>query len=130
MMVRIDTDHAAPRALTHERPQTVELETMAENVAVGTGERIGHRDDRPADGVGRIWKRRSVSWRIVSYPLAHELFEQQRRDVAAAVVTNVDDQSFSIELAQVASVELRETPRPHVGNVQVADALAGALVHV
>ena len=49
--------------------------------------------------------------------------------MSAAVVADVDDQRVAVELGQIAAVELGEPPRSHVGDVDVADAAAGAVVH-
>src|SRR5579862_2967507 len=86
MMVRLDADDAAPGSFSDERTELVEFERVAENVAVGTGELIGERDDRAADRLGRIRNRRAVTRRVVADALACELLEQQRRNVTAAIV--------------------------------------------
>jgi hypothetical protein len=60
---------------------------------------------------------------------ARDLLEQQLRDVAAAVVADVDDQRVALAFVAEVAVELGEAGRLHVGNVEVADAAARALVH-
>ena len=67
---------------------------------------------------------------VIADTLARKLLEQQRRDVAAAIVTHVDDQTAAVEFGEKAAMKFRETPRPHIGDVQISDVTAGARVHV
>src|SRR6516225_6487886 len=104
-MVRLYADHAAPRAFADEWPEFVEFEAMAENVAVRAGELIRQRHHRTGDRFGWIGMRRTVPRSIVTDALARQLLQQQRRDVTSAVVTDVDDQPFSVELTEIAAME-------------------------
>jgi len=63
---------------------------------------------------------KSVFAGAVADAFARELFEQQRRDVSAPVVTNVDEQPLAIELAQEAAVKLREDMHSTALDVGVA----------
>ena len=129
-MVGVDADDAAPGPLPDQRAEAVEFEAVAEDVAVGARELVGERDHRAADGLGRIGHRRAPARDVVADAFARQFLEQERRDVAAAIIPHVDDQRVAIELGEIPAMELREAPGTHVGNVQVADAAVGALVDV
>ena len=76
MMVRVDPDDAAPGAFAHHWTEFVELEAVAEDVAVRACELVGQRDHRAADRFWRIGLRGPVPRDIVADAFTGELLEE------------------------------------------------------
>jgi hypothetical protein len=77
-VARVDADDAAPRAHADQRAEAVELEAVAEDVAVAACELVRQRDHRAADRLFRVRVRRRPARYVVGDALAGELLQQQR----------------------------------------------------
>ena len=89
---------------------------------------VGQRHHRAGDGGVGVGHRPTPARPVVGDAPARHLFEQQLRDMAAAVVAQVNDEAVAVALGAEVAVELGVAGRHHVGQVEVADAPAAALV--
>src|SRR5262245_36705606 len=124
-----DADNAAPGTFADQLAEPELLERVAEDVAVRAGVLVGHRDQRPARRLVRVWLRCAPARERVCQPAACQPLQQQARYVAATVEPYVDDEPLAVILDQETPVELAEPGGEHVWDVHVPDASTGAFVH-
>ena len=123
-----DADHAAPGALADELADAHQLEAVAEDVAVGPRLFIGQRDHGTRRGLVGIAGRLAPAQQVPGDALAGDLLQQQLRDMAAAVVADIDDEPVAIALGGEVAVKLGEARAHHVGQMEVAHAAATGFV--
>ena len=128
-VARPDADDAAPGARAHQRADAHQLEAVREDVAVAAGVFVGQRHHRAGGRFLGVGRGAAPARHVVGDALARHLLQQQLRDMAAAVVAQVDDQRVAVAFGAEVAVELGEAVGHHVGQVQVADAPGGLLVH-
>src|SRR5580704_4387159 len=128
-MARPDADHASPGPLAHERPEAIDLEEVAEDIAVGTCELVRQRDHRSGRRLWGIRKNVAPPRHVVPDALARQFFQEKRRYVAAAVEARVNNQCVAVDLGKKAAMEFGKTPRTHIGDVQISDAARSSLVY-
>jgi hypothetical protein len=120
-MARPDADHPAPGAGANQRPNAHLLKVVGEDVAIGLSVFVGETHDRPGRGFARIRHRRPPALQVVRDTLACDLLEQKLRNVAATIISHVDDQTVPVALDGEIAVELGKPGAHHVGYVKVAD---------
>src|SRR6185369_13951252 len=103
----VDADHATPGASADDRADAVEREAGGDDVAVGAGVLVGHRDDRAARRVRGIGHRRVAPRVVPALDRTGELLQHQLGGVAAVVVPDVDDQALPGDLEDEVAVQLR-----------------------
>ncbi len=94
--------HASPGAFSDERPQLVILKEIAEDVAVGRCVVVGQHSHRPMKDIrrDRVWLS-SCAPSPCPASIRRKPLEDQLIHKAAAVVANINDQSFFADLREV-----------------------------
>src|SRR5512141_2494447 len=123
-----DADDAAPGALADERAELEGLEPVGEDVPVGGRELVAETDLGAEEGRAGVGAGDLVPGHLDHDHLPDEPVDDHRRDVAAAVAADVDDQGFLAQLGIEMLDELVEAVDAHVRDVDVADLAARGLV--
>src|SRR5690606_7671441 len=126
----VDADDAAPGAGADHRADAEGLDRRVDDVPVGAGELVGDGDHGAARRVPRVGLGPYAAGHVPADDPPGQLLHHQLGGVSAAVLPHVHDQALAGHLDAQVAVDLRPAGGLHVGDVDVAEAAAGLLVHV
>src|SRR6266481_10114338 len=125
-----NSSYAAPSPFADELPKSKRLESERENIAIGGGEFVNQCYHRTGERLRRVGLRHAVTRDADHHQRAPQSLDHKRRDKAAAVAANINNERVFPDLRKVKLRELVEAGLAHVGNVQVTNLAAGFLRHV
>ena len=120
-LVALDTDYAAPGPGADHRAEAEQLDRGRDDVPVGPGELVGHRDQRTAPRLLRVGFRPQPAAQAPADDPPGQLLHHKLGDVAAAVSAHVEDQPVAGHLGAQVTVEVRPALAHHVRDMQVAE---------
>src|SRR5207249_3331065 len=114
-------DLPAPGARADQLAEPEAAEALGERLAVGRRPFVAQDDHVAAEGVLHVPVRRADPRLPVEPGAPHQLLEDPRVDVAAAVVTHVDDEPGAIEDRIEVALPFGHVAAAHGAQVEVAD---------
>src|SRR6185503_3075997 len=122
--------NAAPRSFTDQWSESGLAKHVRKDVAVGGRVLIEQRHHRTDEYRIRIGVGFVVCARVVeAQHFSSQSLDQHARNVAAAICAHIYDQSLLANLRVVPLDKLANTGGSHIGNVNVANAPSGRLIH-
>src|SRR5699024_2688765 len=108
VIAAVDADDSAPRADTDDRADALGLHTRVDDVAVGTGELIGHEDHGSARSILGVTAHLVVAAGLIpGHDRIGEAFGHQGTRVPAAVEPHIGDDTLAAHGLPQIPVQLR-----------------------
>src|SRR6185437_12641077 len=120
---------ATPRARAEHLAQAECAEAVGKGFAVGRRMLVDQRDHGAAQRILHVPVGRTHARLPVHPAPAHQLLEDPRVDVAAAVVAVVEDEARAVEHGIEVALPLRDVPGAHGAQMHVADGALTQAVH-